>query len=489
MIGAGAHDLRRILRAPRGETEPGMSRIYDRIFRLERVRLAYEQAQLREWRKRVERQRKTDKKPYVHTRIAHDGMSVGVNWETRADRRITQLNCAVSAGIRSGYVVRCDVDFDPTVDPAEAVEHACFGADQHAALRKVYCTGSDSFTAPLMAFQRPTGRFDEPALLAAAESRLRLFAGRTAQAFDARDLPFSREAGDTMQNTIQRADNIEFLCTHWFNLVGRERDSRNSFDGIMTRDTYAKAASLAASKPMVPSGKPTIAGEQEAAMARVIPHIFREEILADRFEWAVIGFDEDATIGKIEARKNAYNESLNEWRQSHPSMTCWEALQSWTADNLTPAVRCARDGSISPWPSSNFASNAFPRLWLRSPVPRANEVDKTIGFPILSPRYRVAFKRRGTDSTTDDAELRAAITRRVVMATLQPASSFMNADPGAARYRATRRCAQRPEGTELHQRCGLQPARADRPHEHLARALHFRRLADLHRSDRARTRR
>lgn len=425
--GAGAHDLRRILRPPRGETEPGISRIYDRIFWLERVLLAFEQAQLKAWRKRVERQRKRDKKPYVHARIAHDDISVGVNRETRADRRITQLNCAVSADIRSGYVFRCDVHFDPAVDPVETVERAYFGENQDAALRKVYSNSQKTFTAPLMAFQRPTGRFDERALFAAAESRLRLFAGRTAKALDAKDLPFTPEARDAVRSTTRRADNIEFLCAHRFNLVGKERDRRNSFDDIMTRDTYTKAASLAALKTMVPSGKLTMVGEQKAAMARVIPHIFREEILADRLEWAVVGFDKKATIGKIEAGKNAFNESLIEWRQSHPSMTYWDALQSWTADNLTPAVRCGRDGSISRWPILNFAANAFPRLWLRSPVRKANEINKTVGFPILSPRYRAAFKRLGSGSAIDDPDLREAITRRVIMAPLHPASTFMNA--------------------------------------------------------------
>lgn len=120
--GTGLHDIRRILRTPRGETEPGMSRLYDRIFWLERTFLAYEQAQLAEWRKRVERQRIKDGKPYIHTRIAHDDIVVGVNWQTKIDRKITQLNCSVSADIRSGYVFRCDVDFDPTIPVARVLQ-------------------------------------------------------------------------------------------------------------------------------------------------------------------------------------------------------------------------------------------------------------------------------------------------------------------------------------------------------------------------------
>jgi hypothetical protein len=66
-------------------------------------------------------------------------------------------------------------------------------------------------------------------------------------------------------------------------------------------------------------------------------------------------------------------------------------------------------------------------LWVNSPIQTANEIDKTVGFPILSPRYRNAYRRLGIDDEIDDAELGAAITRRVIHATIQPTSTFMNA--------------------------------------------------------------
>lgn len=75
----------------------------------------------------------------------------------------------------------------------------------------------------------------------------------------------------------------------------------------------------------------------------------------------------------------------------------------------------------------NLASAAFPRLWVDSPIQTANEIDKAVGFPILSPRYRAAYRRLGIDDDIDDPELRAAITRRVIHATIQPTSTFMNA--------------------------------------------------------------
>ena len=426
--GTGLHDIRRILRTPRGETEPGMSRLYDRIFWLERTLLAYEQAQLAKWRKRVERQRIKDGKPYTHTRIAHDDIVVGVNWQTKIDRKITQLNCSVSADIPSGYVFRCDVDFDPTIDPHEVIEDAYFGVARASSLRKHYRNSDGSFTAPLLHFQRPTARFDEPALFSAAAMRLRHFVWRTAKAFDAAGEVLSTEAQMATQAASARADEIEYLREHWFNFVKHERDSRNAFDGLMTRDTYTKAASLACLKWMIPSGKLTLVGEKEGQMARVVPHIFREEILADRFEWAVIGFTKDASIDHIREKQAEFSESLAEWRKMHPDLTPWEALQSWTSANLSPAYRTdPNDQSINPLVGPNLASAAFPRLWVNSPIQTANEVDKTVGFPILSPRYRAAYRRLGIDDEIDDPDLRAAITRRVIHATIQPTSTFMNA--------------------------------------------------------------
>lgn len=426
--GTGLHDIRRILRTPRGETEPGMSRLYDRIFWLERTLLAYEKAQLAEWRKRVKRQRIKEGKPYTHTRIAHDDIVVGVNWQTKIDRKITQLNCSVSADIRSGYVFRCDVDFDPTIDPLEVIEDAYFGVARDSSLRKHYRNSNGTFTAPLLHFQRPTARFDEPALFSAAEKRLCHFVGRTVKAFDAAGEALSPEAYTATQAASARADEIEHLRDHWFNLVKHERDSRNAFDGVMTRDTYTKAASLACLKWMIPSGKLTLVGEKEGQMARVVPHIFREEILADRFEWAVIGFKKDATIDRIREKQAEFSEGLAEWRKMYPHLAPWEALQSWTSANLSAAYRSDPiDQSKSSLVGPNLASAAFPRLWVKSPIQTANEIYKTVGFPILSPRYRAAYRRLGIDGEIDDPELRAAITRRVIHATIQPTSTFMNA--------------------------------------------------------------
>jgi hypothetical protein len=114
--GTGINDLVRML-APSGSGRAcGVSRVYDRIFWLHGVLLAFEREQLRRWRETVAASGET---PRHH--LAHDDIVLNVNWETREDRRITQLNCSVTADVRSGYVYRIDVDFDPTVDPVLSI--------------------------------------------------------------------------------------------------------------------------------------------------------------------------------------------------------------------------------------------------------------------------------------------------------------------------------------------------------------------------------
>lgn len=311
--------------------------------------------------------------------------------------------------------------------PLEVVEEHYFGPTQSVSLRKQYRNSDGAFTAPLMHFQRPTARFDEPALFASAIGKLHRFIYRTDKAFDAANLPLSPDAKEARNNAIRRAGEIEFLRDNWFNFVKRERDGRGSFQGVMTRDTYTKAASLACVRDMIPPGKMTLVGEQEGTMGRVVPHIFREDILHDRFEWAIVSFDKEASSDWIDQRKDEFHVSFDAWREARPHLSYRDALQAWAAANTKPAFRLLRDGTRKPWPGSNFASKAYPRLWLRSPVPRANEVDKVVGFPILSPRFRTEYRRRGIDDVIQDPELQEAITRRMTMATLQPVSIFQNA--------------------------------------------------------------
>jgi hypothetical protein len=114
MNSAGVLDIRRIVDGIDPETRCGISRIYDRIYWLEKVMLAYEQAQLAKWRGRL-----LKSGPPARIRVSHDDIVLGVNWQTDRDRRITPLNCSISADADSGYVYRADVDFDPRWEPLD----------------------------------------------------------------------------------------------------------------------------------------------------------------------------------------------------------------------------------------------------------------------------------------------------------------------------------------------------------------------------------
>ena len=169
--GVGLNGIRRML-SDGGGRSCGMSRVYDRIFWLERTLLAFEREQLRRWRERMERSGET-----VRHHFAHDDIVLSVNWETSEERRITQLNCSATADVRSGYVFRLDVDFDPTVDPATFFDQTF--VDPRRGLinvRKQYHGAAGrTWTSPLMSFQRPTGRFDEAHFFAAAAGQVHLF--------------------------------------------------------------------------------------------------------------------------------------------------------------------------------------------------------------------------------------------------------------------------------------------------------------------------
>lgn len=90
--GAGINDLRRILSPENGGKQVGIKRLYDRIFWLEGVMLGFEAAQLKAWRRRLGAEGAKGRR---HTRIAHDDIVLGVNWETSADRRITAINLSL----------------------------------------------------------------------------------------------------------------------------------------------------------------------------------------------------------------------------------------------------------------------------------------------------------------------------------------------------------------------------------------------------------
>jgi hypothetical protein len=71
----------------------------------------------------------------------------------------------------------------------------------------------------------------------------------------------------------------------------------------MVKPTYTKEADLACLRDILPSGKITLVGEQDGTMTRVVPHVSRDMISEDLFEWFVISFDKKG--------HNEYDEQLD----------------------------------------------------------------------------------------------------------------------------------------------------------------------------------
>lgn len=199
-----------------------------------------------------------------------------MNWETSSDRRITQLNCSTTADVRSGYVFRLDVDFDPTADLVSVFESAYVDdAGGMRNLRKEYNQkGGLRFTAPLMAFQRPTGRFEEHHLFAAAAHQLALFREQVLErTLDATAKKQAEKASllDELDERIARIDNVH---EGYFSVPQSGRDHRATFNGIMTRDIYTKAAHFMLLRGMLPRGAFRLITEQEGTLPGILPHIF-----------------------------------------------------------------------------------------------------------------------------------------------------------------------------------------------------------------------
>lgn len=244
--------LRRLLKDPDTGKQIGVSRLYSRIFWLEKTLLSFERARLKEWKARVDA---SDR--FSHMRIAHDDVTISVNWKSRLDRRLTPLQFSVSADIRSGYVFRIDANFDPNVDPVEFIEeHYLDDVGQPQNLAHHYSQKSGiSFTAPKMHFQRPSGRFDEAMLFASAEGHWRVFSERVQRAFE-KIIAAGGVVPHDVQDRLAEADDkrfmIDLIRKGYFGLKDVDRDYRGSFNGSVVKPTYTKAAHLACVRDLLP---------------------------------------------------------------------------------------------------------------------------------------------------------------------------------------------------------------------------------------------
>ena len=116
-----------------------------------------------------------------------------------------------------------------------------------------YQSATQRLIAPLLHYQRPTGRFDEAAFFGACQSSLRLLAVPPEDAFGGAILP--PDVQQTVTEARWFADAAERAGEGWFGLSEQRHDSRNTFTGVMTRDAYTKPAHLALPKEMLPWGR------------------------------------------------------------------------------------------------------------------------------------------------------------------------------------------------------------------------------------------
>lgn len=429
--GSSINDLRRLLSDPDTGKKCGVSRIYSRIFWLEKTMLAFERAKLQEWKAREEASER-----FTHMRIAHDDVVISVNWESRQDRRLTSLNCSVSADIRSGYVFRIDANFDSRVDPASFFEREYLDEnDQPINLRQHYTRANGTVvSAPKLHFQRPSGRFDEAAFFASAEGSWRVFSDRVERAYEhdiAAGLALPPAIQQKLVDARDRRALLDTVREGYFGFSEVDRDFRGSFKGIVVKPTYTKAAHLACLRDMLPYGKITLIGEREAAMIRVVPHIFRDMIQADSFEWFVLAFDKDASTPKTQSRIKKFEEAFKlfadqEMITAGEEIPRYELLRRFCSRHLEPALNRDQQGNALPFASANFNSAQFPQFWAMSPVQHFGETEKKVGFPIIREKYRRKLRSSGFDEDITDTDLRDALARRILNTTIQPVSAFMN---------------------------------------------------------------
>lgn len=362
----------------------GMSRIYDRIYWLEATLLAFEREQLRKWREAI-----VSAGEMVSHHIAHDDVVLAVNWETSTDRRLTQLNCSVSADVRSGYVYRIDVNFDPTINAADYFTK-CYtdGAGRPVRLRQAYHQKSIGvFTHPLMSFQRPSGRLDESQFFAAAASQLRVF----------RDTRMSRMPAATPERivardaAIARIDGqislIRMIHDPWFDLARFQRDRRAPFAGVMTRDIYTKAAHFSCLRDMLPPGRITLVTEQEGMLPRILPHIFRDAIAADAFEWLAMSFDKTASKPRIVERVKDYRDALAAFIEAEeaagrhdPDATSFTSVRrEFVARTMTIRTRSNGIDEV-PFQSSPYQQGFMPKIWMTSRSRRPERPTRSWAF-------------------------------------------------------------------------------------------------------------
>lgn len=421
---AGIKDIQRMISSASTGKTIGVSRIYNRIAWLEEVFLAYEREMLRRWRKKVERSGEIPEH-----RLSHDDMVLNVNWETATDRRTTQLNCAVTADARSGFVYRLDVGFDPRITPLDLF-NATYLDDQGEPkdIRQEY-PESKNPTAPKFSWQRPTGRLHEPQFFEACVNEIVAFEHRAKRRMPSRSKSQRKERDAVFARTAGMKKQIRTIAEDWFGFAIDNADQRRSFKGMATRDIYTKAAHLVLVKEMLRLGRICLTTEQEATLPPLVPHIFDQEIREDRFSWMVMSFNKKATKPEKLRKVKTYRD--DRWQFHNSGMfdgifaietPAREITEAYIAKKMTVAQR----PSGQAFQISNYKINAFPSLWVRSPTQASGEIDKVVGFPILPRAMRRSMKSLPDNPEDILREMREELAPWIYKATLQPVSTFMN---------------------------------------------------------------
>ena len=356
-------------------------------------------------------------------------MVLSVNWETSTDRRNTQLNCAITADARSGYVYRLDVDFDPRATPLDLFNATYLDeAGMPKNLEQLY-PNSKVQSAPKFSWQRPTGRYHESQFFAACVNEIKAFQSRAKRRMPKKDKSQQAARSALIQRTKGMITNIRMISEGWFGFPIDESEERGSFKGMTTRDIYTKGAHFALLKEMLPRGSIVLTTEQEATLPPLLPHIFDKEIREDRFTWLAMSFNKKATkpekLGKVKgyrkARKQFHNDGMYAGRFDFET-DAQTVSEAFIAEHMETALR----GNGAPFQISNYQSEVFPSLWVRSSTQASGEIDKTVGFPILPRNLRRTMKKLAFDQEELSQDLREELAPWVYKATLQPVSSFMN---------------------------------------------------------------
>lgn len=232
-----------------------------------------------------------------------------------------------------------------------------------------------------------------------------------------------------IQRTKSMIADIRMISEGWFGFPIDESEERGSFKGMTTRDTYTKGAHFVLLKEILPRGSIVLTTEQEATLPPLLPHIFDEEIREDRFTWLAMSFNKKATkpekLGKVKeyrkARKQFHNDGMYAGRFD-PDTDAQTVSEAFIADHMEAALR----GNGAQFRISNYQSEVFPSLWVRSSTQASGEIDKTVGFSILPRHLRRTLKKLPFDQQDLSQDLREELAPWVYKATLQPVSSFMN---------------------------------------------------------------